>query len=36
MITAIIPERARTLDAHDSTALAAAMRAEWEQIKNSW
>lgn len=34
--TAIIPERARSLDAHDSAALVAAMRAEWEQIKISW
>ncbi|TAK17357.1 MAG: hypothetical protein EPO35_03215 [Acidobacteria bacterium] len=34
--TAIIPERARSLDAHDSAALVAAMRAEWEQIKTSW
>jgi hypothetical protein len=38
VITAIIPERARALntDPHDSGALAAAMRAEWEQIKSSW
>lgn len=36
VITAIIPERARSLDVHDAAALAAAMRAEWEQIKQSW
>lgn len=36
VITAIIPERARSLDVHDAAALAAAMRAEWEQIKTSW
>jgi hypothetical protein len=36
--TAIIPERARSLntDARDNAALVAAMRAEWEQIKQSW
>lgn len=39
--TAIIPERARALsplgsEARDAAALAAAMRAEWEQIKSSW
>ena len=33
---AIIPERARALDARAAQALIAAMRAEWEQIKNSW
>lgn len=33
---AIIPERARALDATATRALIAAMRAEWEQIKNSW
>lgn len=33
---AIIPERARALDARATEALIAAMRAEWEQIKNSW
>ncbi len=33
---AIIPERARALDANATQALIAAMRAEWEQIKNSW
>lgn len=36
VVTAIIPERARALDLHDNAALAAAMRAEWEQIKTSW
>ncbi len=39
VMTAIIPERARALGgdaAHDHAALAAAMRAEWEQIKTSW
>lgn len=36
VVTAIIPERARALDPHDSTALATAMRAEWEQIKTAW
>jgi len=36
--TAIIPERVRamSLDARDNAALVAAMRAEWEQIKQSW
>jgi len=33
---AIIPERARALDGRATQALVAAMRAEWEQIKNSW
>ena len=33
---AIIPERARALDARATPALISAMRAEWEQIKNSW
>lgn len=33
---AIIPERARALDARATAALIAAMRAEWDQIKNSW
>jgi len=33
---AIIPERARALDARATQALISAMRAEWEQIKNSW
>lgn len=36
VLTAIIPERARTLDIHDNAALVAAMRAEWEQIKTAW
>jgi hypothetical protein len=36
VVAAIIPERARALDARASAALVAAMRAEWEQIKNSW
>jgi hypothetical protein len=38
VITAIIPERARALntDPRDAAALTAAMRAEWEQIKQSW
>lgn len=41
VITAIIPERARALnplsnDSRDNAALAAAMRAEWEQIKATW
>jgi len=33
---AIIPERARALDARAAEALISAMRAEWEQIKSSW
>ena len=36
MVAAIIPERARALDPHATSALVAAMRAEWEQIKTSW
>jgi hypothetical protein len=36
VINGIIPERARTLAGGDSRALAAAMRAEWEQIKREW
>lgn len=36
VVTAIIPERARALAGGDGSALAAAMRAEWEQIKQSW
>lgn len=36
MVAAIIPERARALDPHATSALVAAMRAEWEQIKSSW
>jgi hypothetical protein len=38
VVTAIIPERVRTLnsDARDDAALVAGMRAEWQQIKNSW
>jgi hypothetical protein len=36
MTTAIIPERARAIDARAVQPLVAAMLAEWEQIKGSW